>query len=141
MKVFEEKILRYHNMSEAILKGDFTEIQWQSYYETNIETFTNKLVNELTIKLLYASDIANGEKIIIQSNSLEVASTQTKINLVQNTKELGIFSANEYRALFGYSPIEGGDKRLMSLNFIDSDKASEYQLSKNKNVKEKSNET
>ena len=141
MKVFEEKILRYHNISEAILKGDFTEVQWQSYYETNIETFTNKLVNELMIKLLYTSDIAKGEKIIVQSNSLEVASTQTKINLVQNTKELGIFSANEYRALFGYLPIEGGDKRVMSLNFIDSDKASEYQLSKNKNVKEKSNET
>jgi len=140
MKVFEEKILRYHNISESILTGDFTEIQWQSYYETNIETFTNKLVNELMNKLLFDSDIAKGEKIIVQSNSLDVASTQTKINLVQNTKELGIFTQNEYRSLFGYPPIEGGDKSLMSLNFIDASKASEYQLSKNKIVKEKTNE-
>ncbi len=139
MKVFEDKILRYHNMSKAILEGDFNENQWQSYYETNIEPFTNKLANELTIKLIFDSDKFKGTKIIIQSNSLEVVSTQTKINLIQNTKELGIFSANEYRALFGYPPFEGGDKRVMSLNFIDADKASEYQLSKNKKVEDQPN--
>jgi hypothetical protein len=41
---------------------------------------------------------------------------------------LGIMSLNESRALLGLEPIEGGDKRLQSLNYVDADKANEYQV-------------
>ena len=42
---------------------------------------------------------------------------------------------NEIRELFGYLPIEGGNERPMSLNWINSSIANEYQLSKVKNDK------
>jgi hypothetical protein len=35
---------------------------------------------------------------------------------------------NESRALLGLEPIEGGNKRLQSLNFVDADKANIYQV-------------
>ena len=35
---------------------------------------------------------------------------------------------NESRALLGLEPIEGGNKRLQSLNFVDADKANKYQV-------------
>lgn len=140
MKVFEEKILRYMSISDSILKSDFNENQWQAYYESNIETFTNKLANELTIKLFTDREIGDGNRIIIQSDSLQVASTQTKINLIEKTKELGIFTINEYRQLFNMSPIESGDKRLMSLNYINSDNADQYQLNKNNGGKKDESE-
>jgi hypothetical protein len=37
-------------------------------------------------------------------------------------------SLNESRALLGLEPIEGGNKRLQSLNFVDADKANQYQV-------------
>jgi hypothetical protein len=39
-------------------------------------------------------------------------------------------SINQGLEVFNLPPIEGGEKRIMSLNFIDADKASEYQLGK-----------
>ena len=41
-----------------------------------------------------------------------------------------ILSINEQRELLGYPPVEGGDKRLVSLNYIDSEDQSEYQSGK-----------
>lgn len=130
MKHLEEKILKYLGISNDILMGDFDENQWQSYYETSIEPFLNKLANELTIRLFTSREIGQGNRIIISSKSLQVTNTQTKINLVTNTKELGIFTINEYRALFNMPPIEGGDVRYTSLNYIDAEKALDYQLGK-----------
>lgn len=45
---------------------------------------------------------------------------------------LGLMSINESRALLGLEPIEGGNKRLQSLNLVDSDKANKYQVGEEK---------
>ena len=41
---------------------------------------------------------------------------------------LGIMSLNESRALHGLEPVENGDKRLQSLNYVDATKANLYQV-------------
>ena len=41
---------------------------------------------------------------------------------------IGLMSLNESRALLGLEPIEGGDKRLQSLNYVDASKANMYQV-------------
>ena len=41
---------------------------------------------------------------------------------------LGIMSLNESRALLGLEPIEGGNKRLQSLNYVDASMANKYQV-------------
>jgi len=130
MEHFENKILNYLNISESILKADFNENQWQAYYETNIESFVNKLLNELNFKLFTSREYGEGNRVVISSDTLHVISTQTKINLLEKTKEIGLFTINEYRKLFNMVPIEGGEKRLVSLNYINADNADDYQLGK-----------
>lgn len=127
MKVFEEKIRHYMNMNTAILSADFTEVQWQAYSETNIEPFCNKLMNELTRKIFTEREIGFGNRIVVASHNLEVVSLTTKNNLILATKELGLFTINEYRHLINLGPIEGGDKRLTSLNYVNADKQDDYQ--------------
>ncbi len=39
-------------------------------------------------------------------------------------------SLNESRALLGLEPVENGDRRLQSLNYVDANKANEYQVGK-----------
>jgi len=43
---------------------------------------------------------------------------------------LGIMSLNESRGLLGLEPVENGDRRLQSLNYVDATKANEYQVGK-----------
>ena len=42
-------------------------------------------------------------------------------------------SLNESRNLLGLEPIEGGDKRHQSLNYVDADKANQYQVGNDEN--------
>ena len=58
-------------------------------------------------------------------------SLQTRINIISQSKEIGILTINEQRELLGYPPVEGGDIRQVSLNYINADDQSEYQSGKN----------
>ena len=51
-----------------------------------------------------------------------------EVAAIEKLMSLGIMSLNESRALLGLEPIEGGNKRLQSLNFVDADKANQYQV-------------
>jgi hypothetical protein len=133
MKFFENKIYNFLHISENIIKGDFSENQWQSYYETNIETFANKLCNELNFKLFTKRQYDVGNRVKISTSDLQVVSIASKINLVDKTKEIGLYTINEFRELFNLPPVENGEERMVSLNYINSSIANEYQQSKLKN--------
>ena len=68
-----------------------------------------------------------GNRIIFSTSVLLNTSIQTKVNLIQSTKEIGLFSPNEMRELFGYAPVEGGDEHVFSLNYIKESNMSKYQ--------------
>ena len=55
------------------------------------------------------------------------ASWQTKLKILDSTVQTGELTVNERRELLGYSPVEGGDERLTSLNYTHADKLDEYQ--------------
>ena len=54
-------------------------------------------------------------------------SMSQKTALLTATREIGVFTRNEYRAMFGYAPMEGGDEIEVSLNYVTGDKQNEYQ--------------
>ena len=130
MKLFEKKIKDYLNISDEIISAKFSENDWQSYYETNIEPIVNKLQNELTDKLFTIRQYDAGNRVVISSSDLQVISMSSKIAILEKSREIGLMTVNEYRKLFNMDPIEGGETRLVSLNYIDSEKATAYQLSK-----------
>ena len=41
---------------------------------------------------------------------------------------MGLLTINEGREILNLAPVEGGEKRIISLNYVDADKANEYQL-------------
>jgi len=130
MKFFENKIYNYLHISENIIKGDFSENQWQSYYETAIEPFANKLCNELNYKLFTTREYDVGNRIKIATDELQVMSITSKINLIDKTKEIGLYTINEFRELFNLNPVPGGDERIVSLNYISASMADDYQKNK-----------
>ncbi|MBO4376145.1 MAG: hypothetical protein J5811_02495, partial [Lachnospiraceae bacterium] len=54
-------------------------------------------------------------------------SLQTRVNIISQTKEMGTLTINEQRELLGFPPIEGGDVRQVSLNYINAEDQSAYQ--------------
>ena len=72
----------------------------------------------------------DGNRIIFTGGILTGTTYQTRVNIIRETKEIGLLTVNEQRELLGYDPIEGGDIRQVSLNYINADKQDEYQTGK-----------
>ena len=121
-------ILRYLRVPKAIASGDFTDDQWASFEESVIEPLAQKVSQEMTRKLLPERAVKSGWQVECSISSLQFISTSNKTNLLRFAGPLGIFTVNELRGVFGYSPIEGGDVRIQSLNYIDASIAAEHQL-------------
>ncbi len=138
LSFLQKKIISYFGVSESIYDNKYDENEYNAFYESVIEGIAISLSEAFSKALLTRGQLEKGEQIIFYSERLQYASWNTKVGAIEKLMGLGILSLNESRALLGFEPIEGGSKRLQSLNYVDADKASEYQLDKfSKNSKSK----
>lgn len=126
------KILNYFGVSEAILNSKYDENEYNSFYENTLEPLTIFLSNAFSKALLTDKKLLDGEQIMFYGERLNYASWNSKITAIEKLMGLGIFSINESRGVLGYSPIEDGNKRIQSLNFINAKYADKYQIGKEK---------
>ncbi len=124
----QKKIITYFGVSDAIFDNKFNENEYNAFYEGVIEGIAIALSEAFSRSLLTRGQLENGEQIIFYSERLQYASWNTKVQAIEKLMGLGILSLNESRALLGFEPIEGGNRRLQSLNYVDADKANDYQL-------------
>ena len=130
LSFLQKKIISYFGVSETIFDNKYDENEYNAFYESVIEGIAIALSETFSKALLTRSQLENGEQIIFYSERLQYASWNTKVQAIEKLMGLGILSLNESRALLGFEPIEGGNRRLQSLNYVDADKANEYQLDK-----------
>jgi HK97 family phage portal protein len=128
LEFLQSKILDYFGVSVPIFTSKYTEDEYNSFYESTIEPLAIQLSEAFSIGLLTNNQLERGEEIVFFSERLQYASWNTKVTAIEKLMSLGIMSLNESRALLGLEPIEGGYKRLQSLNFVDADKANLYQV-------------
>lgn len=126
----QKKIISYFGVSDAIFDNKYNENEYNAFYEGVIEGIAIAFSEAFSKALLTRGELENGEQIIFYSERLQYASWNTKVQAIEKLMGLGILSLNESRALLGFEPIEGGSRRLQSLNYVDADKANEYQLDK-----------
>lgn len=130
MREIRQNLMRYWRVSEEILTSNFNEGQWQAFYESVIEPLLIQMGQAFTNACFTKTERDHGNRIIFSSSALLNASTQTKVVLIQAVKEIGMFSRNEMREMFGYHPVEGGDEYIYSLNYIKGSDMTEYQTGK-----------
>jgi len=135
MEFLQSKILNSYGVSLPILSGDFTEEQYQAFYEKTLESIIIALGQAHSKTLFTERELQFGNEVIFYPQRLNFASTTTKIALADILGNRGALTDNQLLELFGYPPYEGGNKRKQSLNFIDCDIANDYQLSKQTNTK------
>ena len=130
LSFLQKKIISYFGVSDAIFDNKYNENEYNAFYEGVIEGIAIAMSEAFSKALLTRGQLESGEQIIFYSERLQYASWNTKVQAIEKLMGLGILSLNESRALLGFEPIEGGHKRLQSLNYVDADKANEYQLDK-----------
>lgn len=128
MEFIDKRILANFGVSLKILNGDFTEEDYQAYYEKKLEPMIISLGRAFTKTLFTDRELDVGNEIIFYQQGLMYMNTANKINAVDILTRLGTITDNEVLAAFGYPPFEGGDIRHMSLNYINRDIADQYQL-------------
>lgn len=115
MSDFRERVYRYFGVNEKIIKANYTESEYDAFYESRIEPFLVALSLELTYKIFTERERAFGNRIWYESNRLQFASAKTKISMVQLV-DRGLMTPNEYRELFNMAPYEGGDEFVLRLD-------------------------
>lgn len=128
LKFVQSKILDYFGVSEAVFTNKYDEDEFNAFYESTIEPLAIQLSETFSLGLLTEKQLERGEEIVFFSERLQYASWNTKVAAIEKLMGLGIMSLNESRGLLGLEPIENGDKRLQSLNYVDASKANQYQV-------------
>lgn len=128
LKFIDEKILRSFGVPLCILTGDYTKAQYEAFYQKTIEPLIIQLSQEFT-RVLCREAEGRGHKIQFFAKELIFMSTDQKINMINLLAPTGAMFENEKRTAFGLHPLpELAGKRYQSLNWVEAEKATEYQL-------------
>lgn len=125
MKEGTQRLYGYFGVNNAIVQNNYTEDEWNAFFESEIEPIALQLSNAFTQAFFSAREKGFGNKIIFESSSLQYASMSSKLALVQMV-DRGALTPNEWRLVLNLPPIEGGDKPLRRLDTaVVSDKGKE----------------
>ena len=128
LEFLQSKVLNYYGVSLPILTGDFTDEQYQAFYEATLEPLIISLGQAFSKVLFTPRELDVGNEIVFYPQMLLFTNTKNKIAVADILGNRGALTNNQLLSLFGYPPYEGGHIRNMSLNYIDVALAAEYQM-------------
>ena len=135
LKFVDEKILRNFGVPLDILRGDFSKDTYESFYQKTLEPIIKSMSQAFTKKLFTKREKAFGNRIELYPKELIFMTVSQTLEMINVLAPQGGGFVNEYRAWLGLRPLpELEGKRYMSLNWIDADKAAEYQVGANTKV-------
>ncbi len=128
MALVKDKIYSYFGISESIIKGTYSENEWQAFYEGVLESLAIQLSQELTAKLFTSREIGFGNEIIFVTDRISYMSTASKISMINAVKDLGIITKGTLCDILNIERPSDADTIMQSLNYIDISIANQYQL-------------
>jgi hypothetical protein len=124
IKAVSGAVYDYLGVSQKIISGEYSENDFSAFYESIIEPLSIQMSLEFTRKC--------NVDVKFTSERLEFSSADTKIKLIHEALPAGLLTINEARKLLALPPVEDGEKRLQSLNFINAAEADKHQESEKK---------
>lgn len=135
LKFVDDEILRHFGVPLCILRGDYTKEQYEAFYQKTLEPLVISYSQAFTKKLFTRREQAFGNRIELYPKELVFLSVTQTLEMIKQLSPTGALYENEKRTALGLRPMpELKGKRYMSLNWVDADRASEYQLGDNANV-------
>ena len=109
------RLQSFFNTNNNIVQSKYTEDEWVSYFEAEIEPDARRWAEEMTRKLFTRRERGFGNKIYYEAGSLQYASMSTKLQL-QAMVDRGAMTPNEWREAFNLAPVPGGDVPVRRLD-------------------------
>lgn len=109
------RLYSFFGVNEKIVQGNYTEDEWNSYYEIAIEPLALQMSGEYTRKIFTRREREFGNSIFFDANNLACASIKTKLAL-QAMVDRGAMTPNEWRETMNLAPVEGGDTPIRRLD-------------------------
>lgn len=110
-----KRIFDLFNTNAAIVSSDYSEDQYNAYFDAEIEPVLVQLGGEYSRKLFTRRERAFGNRIVFEASAWDSASIATKLNL-QAMVDRGALTPNEWRATFNLAPVPGGDDPIRRLD-------------------------
>ena len=129
LRFIDQKILRHYGVSLPILTGDYTKEQYEAFYQKTLEPEIIGYGQSFTKALFTDREKDFYNKVMFFPKDLIFMSIDQKIQMLDKLAPTGGLFENEKRVMFGMRPLpELEGKRYMSLNWIDANRANEYQV-------------
>lgn len=110
-----KRIFDLFNTNDAIVSSKYTEEEYNSYFDAEVEPVLIQLGGEYSRKLFSRRERAFGNRIVFEASAWDSASISTKLNL-QAMVDRGALTPNEWRATFNLAPVPGGDDPIRRLD-------------------------
>ena len=130
-----DDILSPFGVSLPIYLGKYTDDDYTAFYQTAIEGILLEIKQAMKIVLFTPRQLSYGHTIKFYDKLVQSLSYDRRQQIAEMTKEDALLSRDERRELLGYEP--DGQPTRVSLNFIDTSIANQYQLA---DISNKSNQ-
>lgn len=143
LEFLDKKIMRNWHVPANIVLGSYKTEEYASFYQAALEPIIISASQGFT-KKTFTKQQAGGykNKIMFFMKELIFADTSQTLAVVKELAQTGALFENEKRVAFGFAPdIKLKGQRKQSLNWIDAEYATEYQLKKrNESIDERMQE-
>ena len=133
----KDELLYPFGVSLPILTGKFTDDEYSAFYQTTIEGILVAISEAFTVGIFTQKQLRAGYKIKVYDRFVQSLSFATRMKIVELANPSNLLKRMEQRELLGYEPDEDPDR--VSLNYIDTSIANQYQLIK-KTIKKEDDE-
>ena len=127
MKAIQTNVFNYFGTNEKILQNNFTEDDWNAYYEGKIEPFSLQLSLVMSNMTFTEREIVRGNQILFTANRLQYASNTSKLSIVTQLFDRGFLTHNQGREVFNMLPIDDGDKYFIRKEYAEVSNLAETQ--------------
>jgi HK97 family phage portal protein len=127
VKFMKTGIIQRYGVSEEVLNGDFTADQYDAFFKSCVEPFMADFEQEMSEKCFTKREKEIGHKIRGYFNTLRLMSVAQKQEMAKIAFNTALMDINGILDMFGLDPIEGGERRLQSLNYVNAQTVDQYQ--------------
>lgn len=137
MAFLQDKILNWYGVPLKILAGTFNDDEYQAFYEKTLEPIVIGMGQAFTKSIFTSREIDVGNEIVFYHRDMMYLSTKSKLELLKTAGEQGLLTDDQKLHILGYPPLPdgAGARRTISLNYVSTEIADEYQMARAKSGK------
>lgn len=130
LQFLQDKVLNWYGVSWPILSGKYTDEDYQAFYEKTLEPTLIRSGQAYSKGMFTQRELDVGNEIVLYQKDMMYLSTNAKLNLLKTAGEQGLLTDDQKLAILGYPPLSDGtgSRRTISLNYVDTKIATQYQL-------------